>query len=192
MDYQLERWINAGAGGLPARDFLMIAVASGAEVVFLVTVVLWFILGVVRGRPDDRVGAIAALLASGLALLVNQVVSHIVYRPRPFVMHPNTVHVLLGHSADGSFPSDHAAAAVAISIVLCAFHRRLGIAALLFAVLTAYARVYVGDHYPGDVLAGALIGLLAGLVLVTWLRLVPTALGRFLDRLAPGKGAKAA
>ncbi len=192
VDYQLERWFNAGAGGLPPWDWLMILVALRAEVAFMAAVAAWFILGIVRHRPDDRVGAITALLASGLALLVNQVVSHLVYRPRPFVTHPDTVRVLLGHSRDASFPSDHAAAAVAISIVLIAFHRRLGIAALLFAILVAYARVYVGDHYPGDVLGGALVGLLAGLVFLHWLRPLPQTLGRLVDRLVPGQRTKAA
>ena len=66
---------------------------------------------------------------------------------------------LVARSADGSFPSDHAAAAVAIAIVLFLTHRRLGAIALLVAGLVCLARVYVGAHYPGDVVAGAAVGI---------------------------------
>lgn len=179
MDYRLEQWINGPAGTHGALDTLMKALASGAEVFFLLVVVAWFLYGWLRRSPTDREGAIAALLAAGLALAVNQVVGMAWNRPRPFVAHPGSVHLLLSHSTDPSFPSDHAAAAFAIAAVLLAVRRRWAVAALLVAAAVCYARVYVGDHYPGDVAGGALIGVVAALVLMTWLRILPR-LGRRL------------
>ena len=163
VDYQLERWVNALAGVNSALDAVMVALAAGAEVGFIALVAAWFVVGVVRRQRNEWLAAIVALLASGLALLVNVAISHAWYRPRPFVDHPGTVHVLLGHVRDASFPSDHLAAALAISIVLLSAHRRLGIVAIVVAVLVGYARVYVGDHYPTDVVAGALVGTLSAL-----------------------------
>lgn len=166
VDYQLERWVNASAGVNSALDAVMVALAAGAEVGFIALVAAWFVVGVVRRQRNEWLAAMFALLASGLALVVNVAISHAWYRPRPFVDHPRTVHVLLGHVRDASFPSDHVAAALAISIVLLSAHRRLGIVAIVVAVLVGYARVYVGDHYPTDVLAGALVGTLSALVVL--------------------------
>jgi len=146
-----------------------VQVATWAEPLFVALVAVWFLAGWLRGRLLDRQGAVAALLAAGGALLVNVIISHLWDRARPFVAHPGTVHVLLAHSQDASFPSDHAAAAFAISAVLLAAYRPVGAAALAFATVMSLARVYVGDHYPGDVLAGAAIGLIFGALLVTWL-----------------------
>lgn len=164
MDFQLEQWINGAAGVNPVLDAVMVALAQWSELAFIALVAGWFVLGVVRRRPVERVGAALALLAAGLAFGVNQVIGHLWARPRPFTSHPGSVHLLLGHSADASFPSDHVGAAVAISMVLVAIHRRLGIAALLLALLVGYARVFVGDHYPGDVIGGVIVGGLAAAV----------------------------
>jgi membrane-associated phospholipid phosphatase len=97
------------------------------------------------------------------------------------VAHPNTVHVLVSRSADPSFPSDHAAAAAAIAVVVLLVHRRLGVLVLALAALVCFARVYVGAHYPGDVLAGAGIGVVVALLLWRPLAFVPT---RINDALA--------
>jgi undecaprenyl-diphosphatase len=143
----------------------MRAVALWGEPVFIAVVVAWLLWGLARENSDDWTGALTALLAAGLALGANLLISHIWTRPRPFADHPGAVHVLLAHNADASFPSDHAAAGFAVALVLLRHHRRLGWAAVAAAALMSFARVYVGDHYPGDVLAGAAIGTVAGLAL---------------------------
>jgi len=75
-------------------------------------------------------------------------------------------------NTDPSFPSDHAAAAFAIAAVVLALRPRLGIATLAAAVAVAYARVYVGLHYPADVAGGALIGVVVALLALGPLRIV--------------------
>ena len=181
MDYRLEQWINGPAGSHPLWDTLMIGVAGGAEAAFILLVVVWFLIGWLRRLPMDRWGAIAALLASGGALLVNVILASIWYRPRPYVAHPDQVHHLLSHSTDGSFPSDHAAAAFAIATVLITYRRFPGLVALAIAALVAYSRVYVGDHYPTDVIAGAVIGTGVGYALVRPLSIVPKLIARLVD-----------
>ncbi|MBV9121085.1 MAG: phosphatase PAP2 family protein [Chloroflexi bacterium] len=107
--------------------------------------------------------------------------SHLWYRPRPFVAHANVVHLLLAHSPDASFPSDHAAAGFAIAVVLAGSYPKSGAVALIYAALMSYARVYVGEHYPGDVLAGAAIGVACAALLLTWLYPVARFARRLVD-----------
>ncbi|MDE3101591.1 MAG: phosphatase PAP2 family protein [Chloroflexota bacterium] len=183
MDYRIEQWINGAAGRAPLADTAMIAVAAGAEAAFIALVVVWYLIGWWRRDPADREGAIAALLAAGGALAVNVVLGHVWDRPRPFVAHPATVHLLLAHGTDSSFPSDHAAAGFAIAAVFFAVHRRWGLVALAAAALTAYARVYVGDHYPGDVLAGAAVGVAVALILLGPLGALPRWVRDVADRI---------
>jgi undecaprenyl-diphosphatase len=183
MDYHLEQWINGPAGSHPLWDALMVGAAAGAQAAFIALVGAWFLIGWLRRLAMERQGAIAALVAAGGALGVNQILSAIWYRPRPYITHPHQVHYLLSHSADSSFPSDHAAAAFAIAAVLFAYHRTLGLAALALAAVVGFARVYVGAHYPADVLCGAAIGVVVGLVLVRWVSAVPQLALRLVDGL---------
>jgi undecaprenyl-diphosphatase len=165
MDYRLEQAINGLAGKHTVLDTLMGDAATWAVPVFIGVVAVWFAFGMLRGPQEERRGALTALLAAGGALLVNQAILLLWSRPRPFSAHPGSVHTLVSRSTDGSFPSDHAAAAVAIAMVLFLFHRRLGSLALVVTGLVCVARVYVGAHYPGDVAAGAALGAAVAAVL---------------------------
>lgn len=170
MDYRIEQAVNGPAGHHPLWDSIMRDAATWAVPVFAVLVVAWLAVGIVRGARDERRGALGALLAAGGALLVNQGVLLIWPRPRPFQAHPGSIHTLVAPSTDGSFPSDHAAAAMAIAVVLLLAHRRLGAIAAIVAGVVCLARVYVGAHYPGDVIGGAAVG-----AAVAWLVCGPLA-----------------
>jgi undecaprenyl-diphosphatase len=93
--------------------------------------------------------------------LVYETIKALVQRPRPHVSRI----VALPHSS--SFPSGHATSSFACAVVIGALVPRLRGAVLILAVLIAYSRLYVGVHYPLDVLAGAGLGLLVGLATVT-------------------------
>jgi len=92
-----------------------------------------------------------------LALGINQPVAALVGEPRPEVLYPHIL-VLAQHGADPSFPSDHAVMAGSVTAGLFLVSRRLGAGTALAAALMAVARVYVGAHFPQDVLAGLLLG----------------------------------
>ncbi len=120
-------------------------------------------------RQPDRVMA-SALLAPVLAVLafvINQPVAGAVGEQRPYNKIPNVL-VLLVKGHDWSFPSDHAILAGAVTLTLFYVSKRLGFISLAFALLMAFARVYVGVHYPQDVL----VGLIEGIVIAAVLRFV--------------------
>jgi hypothetical protein len=103
----------------------------------------------------------AGLAAAALGLLVNQVVSHVWDRARPYEAHHGII-PLLPRSADPSFPSDHATAALAIAFGVFFVSRRAGWFFLGFAVLVSASRVLAGMHYPTDVLASLVIAVGSG------------------------------
>jgi membrane-associated phospholipid phosphatase len=116
-----------------------------------------------RRRSDrDLAAAGWAGLATLLAVAANQPVGALVGEERPYATHPGAL-LLLSPTADHAFPSDHAVMAGAAAVGLLIAARRLGWWAVGAALIMAFARVYVGAHYPQDVLAGlALGGLVAG------------------------------
>jgi undecaprenyl-diphosphatase len=150
------------------------------------TIGLWLV-----SRPGTvskwRLATASALASAGLALLTNQIISHIWERARPTDAHP-TAHLWFVHpSHDPSFPSDHAAASFAIAVSVLLVSRRAGSAFLVAAGAISVARVLVGLHYPGDIAAGALVGTTAALAVHHLARRpligVVRALGRVTDPL---------
>ncbi|HKV46216.1 MAG TPA: phosphatase PAP2 family protein [bacterium] len=139
-------------------------VGTGAVLVARFGIALYAAIGVWvwldgRGNADERRGTLLlALLAVALALGVNLVLNAAFPRPRPFLVLP--AHVLVPSPPhDASFPSDHAAVAGAVSVVLLLGGQSgWGTLGLLGAVLIGVARVMVGVHYPSDVVAGVMIG----------------------------------
>ena len=127
------------------------------------TIALW-LLARPYGDARWKLASAAALSSAAVAMFVNQVISHVWDRPRPYVAHPGLTHLLSAASPDPSFPSDHAAAAFAIAFAVLAFSRRAGVGFLLAATLIALSRIALGLHYPSDVLAGILVGWTAAML----------------------------
>ena len=103
---------------------------------------------------------------------------------RPYVTHPHLLR-LAGFTTDFSFPSDHAVMGGAVAAGLLLVNRRLGLLACLAAALLAFAGVYIGAHYPWDVLGGLAFG--ASVTLLGWLLLQhPLTLSTTWLRRQPG------
>jgi undecaprenyl-diphosphatase len=115
-------------------------------------------------------------------------IKDLVTRPRPFVAHPE-IHPLYTVRSS-SFPAGHAATAFAGAVLLAWAARRWLPLFVGLAAAVGYSRVYVGDHYVADVIAGAFLGALVGLVAVEAVRFAATrtsAAGR-PARAASGSG----
>ena len=126
-------------------------------------------------RPTRKAGLVS-LTAMLLGLLcTNVVLKHLVGRTRPWLMVEGLIH-LVEENDPNSFPSGHTCAAFASAIAWLGTlpKRWMKVTALVLAVLMGFSRLYVGVHFPSDVLAGALVGAACGwLALQLWRRLDP-------------------
>lgn len=138
---------------------------AGLGLLCLIAVYAWWSA---RARAD-RAGMAAVLwlgvgtvIAIGCGLGLKQVFTE----SRPCIaMHVPTVEACPG-PADYSFPSDHTTFAVAIAVGIWLINRRLGIIAAVLALIEGFSRVYLGQHYPHDVLAGIVLSTLV--LLIGW------------------------
>jgi undecaprenyl-diphosphatase len=183
MDLSLLQRLNDFFAVHDALEDPLVAYADASELLFLGMLVLAFVLVAGRRRQDVRRAVVAAGLSAALGLVVAQVFSRLVDRPRPFVSHPHAVHLFAHHAADAGFPSDHTTAAFAIGTALVLRFRGWGVTVLVLATILATTRVAMGIHYPTDVLGGAVIGTAAAVVLHH------PAVRALLHRLADGAGA---
>ncbi|GAA1159505.1 phosphatase PAP2 family protein [Streptomyces hebeiensis] len=162
--------INGLAKDAPAwSDRVMEFVGEYGIMLAMVLVALWCWWSVRRrGSAEDSVTAVAGLvwapLAAGVALLINIPIRGFVGRPRPFVDHKG-LEVLVDGKTDFSFVSDHATMAMAIGVGVFVAHRKFGLVAIGLALLEGFCRIYMGVHYPTDVIGGFALGTAVALLL---------------------------
>lgn len=127
---------------------------------------VWILLALVLlcFRSTRKAGA-AVAAALVLALIFNNLIlKNLVDRIRPYEL-IDGLQVLIKKPSDASFPSGHSCASFAAAMALWKFvPRRYGVAAFVLAGLIALSRIYVGVHYPTDILAGAIFGCFLGWV----------------------------
>jgi undecaprenyl-diphosphatase len=183
MDQSVVRWFNEFADHTSWAHGIVAFYANAGIAVFAMLLAA----SAYDARRNDRLIRLAGAVSGGIAVLIalgiGQIIGNIADRPRPYTAMPD-LHVLIHRSTDFSFPSDHATVAGAVAVALLLSDRRFGLIAAGAGVLMAAARVYVGVHYPSDVLAGlALGGLMA---LACWITVVPT-IARMLAAVERGR-----
>src|SRR3954466_11769403 len=139
---------------------------------FVPAVLVVSILLIALGGPRARVfvPVLFVILALGDGFVINNI-KHAAARPRPYLTQPDT-RELVGRGNSGSMPSSHTSTWFAATFLSYLFYRKSWRFMLPLALLVAFSRIYVGAHYPSDVLAGAVLGAgygAAGLFGLNWL-----------------------
>lgn len=159
FDTTLFHAVNNLSGHIHFIDVLLSFIAQyGLEFYGLFFVIFWFTLP--RSNVDARHALVLAVLSGVVALLINLVISHLWLRPRPFAALPKgDYHQLIPHSADASFPSDHGSGGTAMAAATWGTNKWMSRIFTIFTAVMLFARIYVGVHWPTDILASIAVGL---------------------------------
>ena len=152
LNLSLFSWINASPEASNTSIHFAIFIAND----LLYCIILLFAWFWLRGNYDTKKQILKAFIFTSIAILISQCISHVYYHPRPFVMEVGRT--LIYHAPNGSFPSDHMLifSSIALSYLFSA-QRKLGIFLLIMAWLVAWSRVYLGVHFPLDMLGAFLL-----------------------------------
>ena len=152
LNLSLFSWINASPEASNTSIHFAIFIAND----LLYCIILLFAWFWLRGNYDTKKQILKAFIFTSIAILISQCISHVYYHPRPFVMEIGRT--LIYHAPNGSFPSDHMLifSSIAFSYLFSA-QRKLGISLLVMAWLVAWSRVYLGVHFPLDMLGAFLL-----------------------------------
>lgn len=161
IDIWLFKLLNVHLAN-PVADRIMLAASIlgiGSVAAAICLVIL--LIGQITKNVHIRKTACAGLAACIASLIITQTIKHLWDKPRPLavIFEARPVGKALFWN---SFPSGHTATAFAMAIAIGAFVPKLRIILLLLATLVAFSRIYLGTHYPTDVVGGAALGIIVG------------------------------
>lgn len=163
-DWDRELFVFLNSKHIPWLDAVMTFLSSyitWSAVALLVFLVIFF-----SKRAKRKVAALYLVLSVGLTLFLNNLVKWLIMRPRPG--HEDILKELINQLEDPgssySFFSAHSSSSFCLAMFSFLYlrHKVYGIFIFAWAMAVAYSRIYVGKHYPLDVLVGILFGLLMG------------------------------
>lgn len=169
----------------------------GKEVMFLNPIMIFFakymkyflLFGIIMywftRKRENRIMIISSMFAFVVAEVFGAIAGAIHSNNQPFA-ELNNVNQLIGHAIDNSFPSDHAIEFFSICITFLLFKKNLRYVWLAIAILVSISRVWVGVHYPADILVGAILGII-GAVLCYWIIPQLNVIKKLLDIYEQGE-----
>ena len=141
----------------PLLDKIMIFITSlgNGGMIWIAATILLLI-----PKKTRKVGIMSGVALLGSLIINNHIIKNIVQRPRPFVTFTD-LQILIPTPSEFSFPSGHTASSFAAAGVFYSnLPKKFGVPAVILAGLIGLSRLYVGVHYPTDVIAGIVMGIL--------------------------------
>jgi len=169
IDVSLFRFINETLSN-PVGDFLWPLITDYDKLlpVRIVLVLVWIGLLVKGGRTGRTVALLLIPVILCADTISSKIIKEMVGRIRPCSVLEH-VHLLVNCGSGKSFPSSHAVNNFAVGTLFSFYYRKWKWAFVVWASLVAVSRPAVGVHYPSDILAGAVFGILIALFLIsTW------------------------
>ncbi|WCN39340.1 phosphatase PAP2 family protein [Aneurinibacillus uraniidurans] len=160
FDRWLFHWLNTKLYSPALDPFMILATRISDKGIF------WFLVAFVLLLQHKRLGlrpGVTLLVGIGIGGVLENIFKPLISRPRPPLVE-DTVRQLVELPVSHSFPSGHAVSSFVSMYVLYRLFPRTIWWALPCALVMSYSRIYVGVHYPLDVLAGAVIGIMAGMI----------------------------
>ncbi|MGG3522546.1 undecaprenyl-diphosphatase [Bacillus pseudomycoides] len=157
------RWINDLGKQNPSLNPMMVFVAEYMLYALILGVLIYWFTRNNKNRMMIIQGGLAFIVAEIIGKIVGQFYSH----HQPFAVLSN-VNQLVEHEIDNSFPSDHTILFFSICVSIWLVRKKEGWLWLMLAFCVAISRIWVGVHYPIDVVTGALVGIISALF-VYWI-----------------------
>ncbi|MBY0594983.1 undecaprenyl-diphosphatase [Bacillus bingmayongensis] len=157
------RWINDLGKQNPSLNPMMVFVAEYMLYALVLGVLIYWFTRNNKNRMMIIQGGLAFIVAEIIGKIVGQFYSH----HQPFAVLPN-VNQLVEHEIDNSFPSDHTILFFSLCASIWLVRKKEGWLWLMLAFCVAISRIWVGVHYPIDVVTGALVGIISALF-VYWI-----------------------
>ena len=151
--------INSYAGQNSFLDMLAILLGEYMPFLFIaVEVYLYYILK----KKDEALYAFYSVL---LGLCINQVIGIFYFHNRPFM--DGIGKVISYHLEDNSFPSDHTTfmLSIAFSLFFSKNDKKLGLVLIVIGIIGASFRVFIGVHYPLDIIGGIVVGVVSAILI---------------------------
>jgi len=155
MNMEFFMIINNFAYKNALLDKVMIFFSNDVPYIFMAVIVLIFILGIINNKKENRKIAVNTVVITAINLIINLMIRIIFHINRPFVDH--NVNLLVSHDTASSFPSNHATGTMSIAVALNKYNKVLGLIMTILSIIVGFSRVYVGDHYPIDIIGSYII-----------------------------------
>ena len=161
VDNTILRWINVKFRNKTFDKIMPIITSAGN------LGIIWIVISVLLiTKKDYRVLGQTILIALVITTIIGEgIIKNIVKRKRPFYGDDDK-ELLISRPITYSFPSGHTASSFAVATVFIKTDNAASLEIILLACLIAFSRIYLGVHYPSDVIGGGIIGTLCGLITV--------------------------